>query len=504
MAELAASAPPRTRTAVLVDYENVYFEDKKAYGGANARGLADALMLVASRCGSVTMARAYAPFANHPAAAKSFHDAGFEPVYCGDVKGAADLRLVEDLAVAGGQEGVGLVFLATGDRDMLEALRKAQERGARVAVVSCSERALSPKMKAAADKVFLAAELMAEAARFREGKPGKLGLERLIQTQPATPAQPVPARPEKEPPPRSAPAKELPGAAAAGGPSGLTGAGESTGFTAGPGEFRTSSSALKTYSECPRRYRLVHLEKRREPARPETFAGECVHRALKKFYDLKPAERTLEALDKALRWAWGATRGRREAFPPGRRAEEAAKGIEVVGLLKTYFRQRDVRAVAPVATEVFLTTSVGDGVTITGRIDRVDELPRTGELLVIDYKTGKVPGPRPALTTEFQLPLYYAMVVEAYARPVKGVVLDYLAGPEKYEYYPRAEDVQRAKEKVASLVARIRSDREFAPRVSALCGFCPFLPECPARGDYEKRASGGTGGTEPPEDDLPF
>lgn len=127
----------------------------------------------------------------------------------------------------------------------------------------------------------------------------------------------------------------------------------------------TSPSALKLYAQCPRRYRLVHLDRRREPPTPHLYVGNVVHQALREFFDLPLTDRKWAALELALRRAWAAGPERAQVFP--RTADEARAGVEALAHLKRFFEQADTKA-RPFALEVFLMTEVGEGVMVRGKV----------------------------------------------------------------------------------------------------------------------------------------
>lgn len=509
-----------SRTAVFVDYENLYYENKAAFGPSGLKHLAPDLMHVASLCGPVTVALAIAPFDDFPGAAQAFHQAGFEPKYssAGAIKNAADLLVVEHLAALDSRQEVGVAFLVSGDGHMLGALKQAQTRGIRVVVVA-AEEALSPKLRTAADRVLSIAQVQAEASRLRQGKPGVLGLQELASL-PATASAPAvdtsqgrsAAGHESSPsavPPASAPSVAPPTPAPSAAPPVSSSPSPSTCPPPAPVPLQTSPTALKTFAQCPRHYAFVHVEKRKSPANRHTFLGNCVHAAIREFLALDRRRRSASTLEALLRRTWAASPERRQVFPVGSKAEEAAAGREALADLETFLRHADAMAI-PVGVEVFGRTEVGEGVLVTGKIDRIDAIPKAGGLVITDYKTGKAPSARPSLLDEFQLPLYVAMVAEARAEAVEKVVLHYLKGNVRHEYRLGETDVRRAKERALGLARGIRTG-DFPARVSPLCGWCSFRADCPSREAAEKllasrKAAGGetTGATATSPGDLPF
>lgn len=66
---------------------------------------------------------------------------------------------------------------------------------------------------------------------------------------------------------------------------------------------------------------------------------------------------------------------------------------EARGVIDGYFAIEQPRWIAPAAREERVTTTTAGGVRLLGFIDRIDAAP-DGRLRVVDYKTGKAPGPR--------------------------------------------------------------------------------------------------------------
>jgi len=466
-----------SRVAVFVDYENVYYHDKKQYGPDGLRRLATDLVEVAGQCGPVTVAEAVAPFAETPWASDAFLEAGFEPVASpgGRIKDAADLKVVSRMMALDERAQIGFVFLVSGDKFMVSSVRQAQLRGLSVVVVAC-EQALSGRLRVTADKVLSIKDVQTEAGRLRRKEPPALGLMEwaaaraaAAAVEPASvraPATPTPAAPVPAP----TPARHV----------------------------FTSPSALKLYLQCPQRYYRVHVEGLPDKQNVAGFTGTVVHETLRGFFGLEPAARTWEAMEAALRKAWAVFPGRRKVF--GSQEEERMADLEVLVELKEFFRLAD-RKVRPFAREVFLKTELAEGLTLRGKVDRIDGKP--GEVFtVVDYKTGKLPTQAPTLTDDFQLPLYCAMVGEAYGLPVAKVVLLYLKEHRTYEYSPGPVDVERARSRAREIAGRIAADETFAPKPSPLCRYCGFLERCSARAEAEAKLAGKAQPDEPVA--LPF
>jgi hypothetical protein len=70
-------------------------------------------------------------------------------------------------------------------------------------------------------------------------------------------------------------------------------------------------------------------------------------------------------------------------------------------------------------------------------------------------------------------------VTEASEAPVERVSWIYLRTGETINWWPEAEDVEFAAERLKKVLRRMHLDREFAPNADLHCSGCPFRPVCP-------------------------
>ena len=76
----------------------------------------------------------------------------------------------------------------------------------------------------------------------------------------------------------------------------------------------------------------------------------------------------------------------------GRRAADALAGARREALVERWFSLEDPTRLEPAERELFVETELESGLRLRGVIDRVDVAP-TGEVRIVDYKTGKAPRP---------------------------------------------------------------------------------------------------------------
>jgi RecB family exonuclease len=238
-----------------------------------------------------------------------------------------------------------------------------------------------------------------------------------------------------------------------------------------------SPSALERYRLCPRLYRFLYVDGRRSRTRmtaSQSF-GTTVHAALRDFFRLPVARRSLEGLLELFKRSW-VREGYRNAEEQDR---ERARGAEA---LRAWYERTDT-TVVPQATELSLQAAWG-GVVLKGRLDRVDADRSQGRgagagLVVVDYKTGRRPVTQEAADADEALTIYAALVQRRLERPVTGLVLDFVVAGEQVRTERPPEVLRQRLGEVLDVAATLRGDTEFKPRTGPWCGGCEMLALCP-------------------------
>jgi putative RecB family exonuclease len=182
--------------------------------------------------------------------------------------------------------------------------------------------------------------------------------------------------------------------------------------------YPCTPSRLNTWLDCPRRYRMTYLDRPQPPKGPpwaHNSVGAAVHNALAAYWRLPVAERTPQAAGALLVRGW-----LRDGF---RDAEQSHAWRERArAMVEGYAAGLDPeREPAGVERTVSTRTEV---IAVSGRIDRLDH--RGGELVVVDYKTGRrPPGPEDARGS-LALALYAVAASRMLRRPCRTVELHHL------------------------------------------------------------------------------
>jgi putative RecB family exonuclease len=253
-----------------------------------------------------------------------------------------------------------------------------------------------------------------------------------------------------------------------------------------------SPSRVEKFTSCPLAFRFASIEKLPEPPVAHMTKGSLVHRALELLYSRPAAGRTLDAGLEAL--AEAVAEYRTDVEFTALELDEEAEGrflAEADALVRRYFTMEDPTAIREIGLELYLEARVGR-LTLGGIIDRL-ELDADGELVVTDYKTGKVPG----LTHE-QSRLggvhFYAFLCEQVlgVRPAR-VQLLYLSEPVAIVAEPTDQSIRGLQQRTSAIWTAVEKacDREdFRPRPSRLCDWCAYQAYCPAFGGDPTAARG--------------
>lgn len=253
-----------------------------------------------------------------------------------------------------------------------------------------------------------------------------------------------------------------------------------------------SPSKASAFTDCPLAFRFAVIDRIPEPPSPHAVKGTLVHAALERlFWDHPVGERTLEAGSVALARAWDQLQEDPEFVDLGLDDEQAADfRADAETLLGNYFRIEDPNAVSPVGVELGLETKIGDLV-LRGIIDRLD-MTDDGELVVVDYKTGRAPSTQFEKSRLNGVHTYALLCHQVLGRFPAQVKLLYLRDPLAIIATPTEQSVRGHRVRASAVWAAIERacEREdFRPRPSGLCRSCNFQHLCPAYAQLSAAAS---------------
>jgi RecB family exonuclease len=246
--------------------------------------------------------------------------------------------------------------------------------------------------------------------------------------------------------------------------------------------FSCTPSRLGTYADCPRRYRMTYLD-RPTPPKGQPWAhnsmGASVHNALRAWWDLPRERRTAASAVALLRSGW-LTDGYRDAEQADATLASASRWVE------DYVAELDPDD-EPVGLERTVATRT-DTLAVSGRVDRLDD--RDGELVVVDYKTGRSELSTDDTRGSQALALYAVAAARTLRRPCHTVELHHLPTGTVHAFTHTEESlarhVRRAEDTAADIVAATdglaqgaAADEAFPPTPSSRCSWCDYRRHCP-------------------------
>jgi putative RecB family exonuclease len=260
-----------------------------------------------------------------------------------------------------------------------------------------------------------------------------------------------------------------------------------------------SYSSVRTYQECPQRWKFLYIDRLSETPRGYFSFGRSVHSVLESMLRplVEPASRrvipgrTQKTLD-----AYRPTNG--EELSEGRlpsvsellklydaawvrdgytsTEEESRYKMLGADLLLRYRAALEEERPHPIAVEPHLEAT-WDGIPIHGYIDRIDR-GKGGGLEILDYKTSRELSEEDARDSD-QLSIYQVLVERNYPDPVEGLTLFHLRSLKPLRVAPRGRSaIETLYDRVGTVSDGIRA-QAFEPTPGRQCTRCEFKPLCP-------------------------
>jgi putative RecB family exonuclease len=247
--------------------------------------------------------------------------------------------------------------------------------------------------------------------------------------------------------------------------------------------FTCTPSRLVSFEDCPRRYRYTYIDRpapQKGPPWAHNSLGASVHTALRNWYALPEAKRTVAALPTLLRATWVSEGYRDEA-------QEREVFRRALGWLEDYVAGLDP-STDPVGVERVVAART-EVLALSGRVDRIDQ--DGDELVIVDYKTGRGELTCDDARGSRALALYAYAAERVFRRRCRRVELHHLptgtvAAHEHTEeslarHLRRAEQTaQDAIDAEAAVAAGADPDEAFPTTPGPICSWCDFRKICPA------------------------
>ncbi|MER5895954.1 PD-(D/E)XK nuclease family protein [Streptomyces sp. NPDC001876] len=241
--------------------------------------------------------------------------------------------------------------------------------------------------------------------------------------------------------------------------------------------------------QCPLLYRFRVIDKLPEKPSEAATRGTLVHAVLERLFDSPAGDRTAPKAKALIPGQWDRLLESKpeltELFDGDAGGERLAGWLgEAEQLVERWFSLEDPTRLEPAERELFVETELDSGLRLRGVIDRIDVAP-TGEVRIVDYKTGKAPRPEYAEGALFQMK-FYALVIWRLKNVLpRRLQLVYLGSGDVLTYDPVPADLERVERKLLALWDAIRlatETGEWRPRPTKLCGWCDHRAVCPEFG----------------------
>jgi putative RecB family exonuclease len=249
-----------------------------------------------------------------------------------------------------------------------------------------------------------------------------------------------------------------------------------------------SPSRASDFKQCPLLYRFRAIDRLPEPSSTAQLRGSVVHGALEQLYALPAARRSPDTAVSLVDPAWERMVAEHPEIDAGFEPALRARLLdEARALLTGYYRLEDPTRFDPESCEQRVEVELSDGTLLRGFVDRIDVAP-SGELRVVDYKTGRAPSATRELAEAkamFQMKFYAVALLRSRNVLPARLRLLYLADGQVLDYTPDLDELVRFERTLMAMWTAIQAagaTGDFRPKPSRLCDWCAHHEHCPVFG----------------------
>jgi putative RecB family exonuclease len=246
-------------------------------------------------------------------------------------------------------------------------------------------------------------------------------------------------------------------------------------------KLRLSPSRVNDFTNCPQLYKYRSILNLPEEISLDAERGKLVHSVLEDLFEIPRLERDQAQATSLLPSAWQ----RQIAEKP--ELEQLVTNQQewmdrAKSLLQTYFSLEDPTTFDATYRELHLEKDFSDQIYLHGYVDRLDIAP-TGEVRIVDYKTGKSPKPGWEEKALFQLRVYALLYWRNEGVLPRLLQLLYLGDGNTVKSSPTEKELEATERILRNIGDEILTAIDtdfFPPKKSRLCDWCSFKNICPA------------------------
>ncbi|MEN9687800.1 MAG: hypothetical protein RL381_812 [Actinomycetota bacterium] len=245
--------------------------------------------------------------------------------------------------------------------------------------------------------------------------------------------------------------------------------------------LRLSPSRLNDFTNCPQLYKYRAIDQLPEPPSLDAERGKLIHSVLEDLYDFPAQDRNFERARTILPTKWSQQIS--ENLELQKLVSDEKEWFDrAESLLQNYFTLENPSAFEPTFRELHLERDISDDMYLHGYVDRLDIAP-TGEVRIVDYKTGKAPKPGWEEKALFQLRVYALLYWQNHGVLPRLLQLIYLGDSKIIKSQPTQNQLLATEKILKNIGAEILTALEqmdFPTKKSRLCDWCHFKKICPA------------------------
>ncbi|HEX7475240.1 MAG TPA: PD-(D/E)XK nuclease family protein, partial [Dehalococcoidales bacterium] len=232
-----------------------------------------------------------------------------------------------------------------------------------------------------------------------------------------------------------------------------------------------SYTQISRYRTCPLWYKLQYIDKLKPKERFYLSFGDVIHQCAEYFFKVPvPPPPSLEKLLGFYAANW---------ISAGYETPEQEQQYKEYGkkLLADFWNIHQADFKMPLAVEQQFYINVAEGITLTGKIDRIDKVD--SGVSIVDYKTNKDLFTAELLEQDLQLTFYQLAVEQMWKMPVKRLTLYHLRSNTACVCEARRPDRLKEARQIILNVADGIQHEIFPAKENSLCDFCDFPEHCP-------------------------